>query len=249
MEFIATAGTSWCRQAPDTLSHGGQRVDRLLIVGVDTVLGANLAAWLANRRRVTGVTWEHGLTIEGIETIEGDFAAAPSSSWMSAEQPDWVVFCGPGAESSWSSSGSLPQREWAETAAAWARAAREWQAEFTLVSSDAVFTGPWMFHRETGSCYCGSPAARMLRGIEKATLEANPQSLIVRTNVFGWSTHPERPGLVESIIDSLSNDQPLQVDCLCHATPILATDLAEILDSARQQKLTGVYHVGGGERI
>lgn len=224
-------------------------MDRLLIAGVDTVLGANLGAWLANRCHVTGLSWNHELSIDGCEMIESDSPTTPPAAWISNEQPDWVVFCGPGAESCWNSTGAPARGEWAVAAANWARTAADWKAEFTLMSADAVFTGPWMFHRETGSCFCESPAAKALRAIEQATVDANPHSLIVRTNVFGWSPVPERPGLAERILDALASEQPLQLDCLRHATPILATDLAEILDAARQQKLSGIYHIGGGERI
>jgi len=34
-----------------------------------------------------------------------------------------------------------------------------------------------------------------------------------------------------------------------HSTPILATDFAEILERAYQQKLRGTYHLAGAERI
>ncbi len=225
-------------------------MDKLLIAGVDTVVGANLAAWLGGRYQVAGLSWESSLSIEGCEIELCRSSRDNPAAWLSNGQPDWIVFCGPGAESSWDEESSFSTRsDWQEIAATWARAAKEWNAEFTLVSSDAVFTGPWMFHRETGSCFCDTPTARLLRNIEQSVIEANPQALIVRTNAFGWSPVEHRPGLAERIVETLANGQELRLDCLRHATPILATDLADVLDEARQQKLAGIYHVGGGERI
>ncbi|MCY2967942.1 MAG: sugar nucleotide-binding protein [Planctomycetota bacterium] len=225
-------------------------MDKLLIAGVDTVVGANLAAWLGGRYEVTGLSWESSLSIEGCEIELCRSGRDNPAAWLSNGQPDWIVFCGPGAESSWDEEPSLSTRaDWQGIAGTWARAAKEWNAEFTLVSSDAVFTGPWMFHRENGSCFCDTPTARLLRNIEQSVIEANPQALIVRTNAFGWSPREDRPGLAERIVETLANGQELRLDCLRHATPILATDLADVLDEARQQKLAGIYHVGGGERI
>ena len=230
--------------------HGGLRVDRLLIAGVDSVVGANLAAWWGGRRPVTGLCWQHPLAIDGCE-IEGPASPLQSAaSRLLASQPDWVVFCGPGAVSSWNEQRpDWNSCDWSRAAAAWAEAAREWGAEFTLISSDAVFTGPWMFHRETGTCFCDSPEARLLRQTEQAVLTANPQALVVRTNAFGWAPLTELAGLPEQVIETLTNDGQLRLDCQRHATPILVTELAGVLEEAHLKKLAGIHHIGGGERV
>jgi len=226
------------------------RVDRLLIAGVDTVVGANLAAAWGGRRQVTGLCWEHSLSVEGCN-IEGPASPEhPPTSRLLGSQPDWVVFCGPSAVSSWNEQRpDWNSCDWARAAAQWAEAARDWGAEFTLISSDAVFTGPWMFHRETGNCFCDSHEARLLRQTEQAVLDANPQSLIVRTNAYGWAPLPELAGLPELVVETLSNEGELRLDCQRHATPLLVADLAVVLDEAQQRKLAGVYHIGGGERV
>lgn len=232
-----------------TPEHGGFRVDKLLIAGVDTLVGANMAAWLAGKRQVSGACWKSPFAIEGCDfSVIG--ARESPLAWISREQPDGVVFCGPGADSSWGpDSGLFSAGDWSARASEWATAAAKWNADFTLISSDAIFTGPWMFHRETGNCFCDTPRARTLRSIEQSVLEANSDALVIRTNAFGWSPFHDRPGFVEHVLDALSMEQPVPLDCLRHATPILATDLADIVDEARIQKLSGIYHVGGGERI
>jgi dTDP-4-dehydrorhamnose reductase len=230
--------------------HGGLRVDRLLIAGVDSVVGANLAVLWGGRRPVTGLCWQHPLAIEGCEVEGPTSPLQPAAARMLASQPDWVVFCGPGSVSSWNEQRpDWSSCDWPRAAAEWAEAAREWGAEFTLISSDAVFTGPWMFHRETGACFCDSAEARLLRQTEQAVLTANPQALVVRTNAFGWAPLPELAGLPEQIVDTLTNDGHLRLDCQRHATPILVTDLAGVLEEAHVKKLAGIHHIGGGERV
>jgi dTDP-4-dehydrorhamnose reductase len=76
-----------------------------------------------------------------------------------------------------------------------------------------------------------------------------PRTLVVRTNVFGWSPLPQAPGLVERLLSQGEDDTALPLDCVRHATPILATDLVEILEQAYGRRLQGVYHIGGAERV
>lgn len=226
-------------------------MDKLLVAGIDTILGANLAAWLGNRYEIIGLSFGEPISIAGCRTATCEETSADDAhQWIASERPQWVVHCGPAAQSTWNVPESpLPRPEHVAAAAAWARTAHEFQCEFTAVSSDGIFTGPWMFHRENGTCYCESPAAQIIRLIEKEVLEAGPNTLLVRTNVFGWSPLSDTPGLTETILKAIEENQPLALDCTRHATPILATDFADVLDQAYRQKLRGVYHLAGGERV
>lgn len=226
-------------------------MDKLLVAGIDTVLGANLAAWLANRYHVVGLSFSEPIQIAGCETAacQADSAEA-AHRWIASERPQWVVHCGPAARSTWSLPvGPALRPDAVQATGYWARAANECGCEFTLISSDAVFTGPWMFHRENGACYCDSAPARIIRMIEREAADNCPNTLLIRTNVFGWAPTSATSGLVETILDSLQNGRSLSLDCMRHATPILATDFAEVLDRAYEQKLHGVYHLAGGERV
>lgn len=226
-------------------------MNKLLIAGVDTIVGANLAAWLAPRYQVLGLSWGEVLTIAGCETAACDeHSTEAPRQWIASERPQWVVYCGPGARSTWSlPAAPLPHHETVGVAGAWAKAAQEFGCELTVISSDAVFTGPWMFHRENGACYCESNPARVLRMIEKEVTEVYAKTLLVRTNVYGWSPEPAAPGLVETVLQAVEEGRPIALDCMRHGTPILATDFAETLDLAYQKKLQGTYHLSGGERI
>jgi len=226
-------------------------VDKLLVAGIDTIVGANLAAWLAHRYQVIGLSWRGALAIAGCETAVCDPDSADAArDWVASERPQWVIHCGTPAESVWNlPAPPHPRPEAVSVAGAWARAAQEFTSEFCLVSSDAIFTGPWMFHRENGTCYCDSTPSRILRLLENEVVTVNPQTLLIRTNVFGWSPSAAAPGLVDTIVSSLQEGQPLALDCMRHATPILATDFADVLDHAYQQKLRGVHHLAGAERI
>ncbi|MBI3861497.1 MAG: sugar nucleotide-binding protein, partial [Planctomycetia bacterium] len=140
-------------------------MDKLLVAGIDTILGANLAAWLANRFQVVGLSWKGPVSIAGCETATCDPDSPEAAHhWVAMERPQWIVHCGTPAQSVWNiPAPPLPKPEAVYVAGTWARAAQEFGCELTVVSSDAIFTGPWMFHRANGTCYCDSTPARILR--------------------------------------------------------------------------------------
>jgi dTDP-4-dehydrorhamnose reductase len=190
------------------------------------------------------------IDIAGCETSGCCGDADSVRQCVASHRPNWIVFCGPAAQSAWSvPDGSHLHPESAAAVRPWACAAAEFGCEFTLVSSDAVFTGPWMFHREHSGSFCDSHPARVLRLIEKEVAASNPDSLIIRTHVFGWAPSGGTSSFVNSVFESLRNEIPLELDCTAHATPILATDFAGILAKAYGQRLRGLFHLGGGERI
>ena len=44
-------------------------------------------------------------------------------------------------------------------------------------------------------------------------------------------------------------NRALELDPICHGTPILASDLADYLAPALDDELTGVFHIAGAERV
>ncbi len=231
--------------------QGGNSVDTILIVGIDSVVGGNLAATISEQHRVVGLTIS--TPIAGIDGCEITPCPGPSlegiRQCIAATQPSSIVHCGPASDSAWQ-----PQTKARLTtvdvsaAGNWARAASESGAHFTLVSSDAVFTGPWMFHTEESTSFCSSESAEIIRAIENETFQRNPNALVVRSNAYGWSPLANGAGWIESLMAQLDGQSCETVDCLGHATPILATDLATILEKCLQTRLEGLFHAAGAER-
>lgn len=223
---------------------------KLLVAGIDSVVGANVAAELANRFDIVGISFSHPISILGCRTaVCPSYDADAIRGWVAGEQPDWLIYCGPASHSSWSLEDCDPPGEEAISAIdSWARAAEASDCELTVISSDGVFRGPWMFHDEETEHYCDSSAARTIREIEQHASDICANTLIVRTNAYGWSPSQETPGLIETILGALERGDHCKLDCIRHATPILANDLAEILERAFHERLRGVYHIPGAER-
>lgn len=220
----------------------------ILIVGIETVVGANLAATWADRARVIGLSALPEIHVSGCETFHCDRSNGDTvRKWLNQTQASHVVYCGNAARSVWES----PAKSLDNSAAgAWAAGTAEAGIHFTLISSDAIFTGPWMFHDENTEALCNSAEAKSIRTTEDHVREVCPKSLIVRTNAFGWSpVGTTGGGWIESVLTALENNRPIDLDPISHATPILASDLADYLEAALEDELTGVFHIAGAERV
>lgn len=222
-------------------------MDKFLIIGVDTIAGANLALTLAEKYEVA--TWHPEDKFDIVNCDALDPADAPHRIVEEAAA-DWVIYCGPAANSAWdpATTGKIDET-CVEGARSWAKACADHDARFLMISSDAVFTGPWMFHDEGCVGLCQSAEANAIRAAEEAVLEEIPSALIIRTNAYGWSADPTRSGWIENLIGEVEVNRFVQQDSIRHATPILATDLAAILERACLENLSGTYHVAGAERI
>lgn len=217
-----------------------------LIVGIESVVGANLAASWCGQTRVVGVSAGSNISLPGCEraTLERGNADAISNC-LQQTRASHVIFCGSAARSFWQRAGKGFENS---EAVLWATATAQEKRHFTLISSDAVFTGPWMFHDEDSTATCPSSEATEIRQAETRVRETSDKSLIVRTNAFGWSTSGSK-GWLESLLSAMENNQPLELDPINHATPILASDLADYLDPALDDELTGLFHIAGAERV
>lgn len=225
-------------------------METILVAGADSVVGANFAATLSSRQPVVGVAFQD-TQISGCD-IELCRGAAKDAVQRLVQRvsPQRIVYCGAGAQSCWEPSRELNDAELAR-ATAWLEAAEACGAHWTLISSDGVFTGPWMFHSESSQSGCQSAEANLLREIEGQTMARRPEALIVRTHAFGWTPIGEhnRDGWLERLLDNLDGGAACPLDGVRHASPILATDLVEVVQKAWQSGLAGVYHIAGAERI
>ena len=222
-------------------------MDSILVVGTDTVVGANLAAyWAGSGRTVTG--WSRPATATDVAADDLPSGPTPlqaARKVVTDAAPTQILFCGAASESAWFAPNVTVADE--NHLRVWARAARESGCGFTYISSDAVFSGPWIFHGEESSHHCESESGLRLRSMEELLQRVMPEALIVRTHVFGWSPAGDA-GAVETLLRQLRTGEA-DADPIPHASPMLATDLAEILDRAHEEHLSGVLHIAGAERV
>lgn len=223
-------------------------MDKVLVTGVDEFLGANVALALAGRCQVGGVS-DRGLAPEGCRALECELTdCAALSNRLAEERPRWVVHCGPLARPSW---------DWAELPAPDAEreldqvkhlllATRRCGAKLAVVSTDALFAGPRMFHGEDARPSAEGPIASAAWAVEQAL--AGTEALVVRTHAFGFGPAGSEANYAERLWTALSQGEACEVDAERHATPILASDLGELIYRAMQLELRGVIQIAGAER-
>jgi len=222
-------------------------VSKFLVVGVETIVGANVAASFADKHAVTTWAAQPGYEIANCDAL--DCRLSPSDAVSSCDA-EFLIYCGSGSRSSWEpQTKGLINDTCLVDLQLWANAASAAGMQFVMVSSDAVFTSPWLFHDEESHGLCGSYQAQVIRAAEDHLQEISPQALILRTNVFGWSPDGEQSGWIETLLKTVQTRRIVQQDHIRHSSPMLATDFADILERACQEGLTGVYHVAGAERI
>ncbi len=221
-------------------------MNKVLVAGIDSVVGGNLAICLARGNSVTGVSLAESISFSGCE-IESPVGSNPDAihQLVQRTKPDRVVFCGAGARTGWE--GNDVSQADVSLARTWIQATRQAEAHLTLFSSGAIFTGPWMFHSENSQSYCSSDAAESLCAVESAAADTCPDSLIVRTHAFGWQPGG-KTGWLETLLEQLEKGQSAGLDCFRYASPILASDLAEIVSRSWAAGLSGTYHIAGAER-
>lgn len=221
---------------------------RLLVVGAESAVGANIAVEAAHRHQVLALTANRRVNLEGCQMLPQD--GTSPAELLSEIQPDAVIHCGPASRSAWESAAHPPLDESVPAdAAEWATASNDHDCHLTFLSSDAIFTGPWMFHDEQSECRCPSPEAALVRDAEARVARCCPRALIIRTNAYGWAPAGTANGWIEQILIDLERRSLQGYDYIRHATPILATDLADILLRAIAEDLSGIHHVAGAERV
>ncbi len=221
---------------------------KLLVTGVDGMVGANLALSLANRFDVLGLFERHPVSLPGCRTAAWEPAAA--ADWagrIRRARPRWIIHCGPMAAGSWDVPQECPDgAQEAGICALLAKLSGEVGGRLTVISTDAVFAGPRLFHDETAPATSRRAFARAAGQAEQA-LEGTA-ALVVRTHAYGWSPVGAPPGFAERVWQSAVEAVPARFDPDRHATPILAGTLAELLWLAYRRGLEGRYHITGAER-
>ena len=226
-------------------------MNTILIVGIDSAVGANLAATLTGRFHVVGIARHRSIALAGVELVPDPLTSARAAlEILSTTDPAQVVLCGTASLSCWTPEASR-FNEAKETAVArcWAEAARDFGTRLTVISSDAIFRGPWMFHDEHSDSFCTSAPARAIRRCEAVLAKRCPSTLIVRTNAYGWSPFGGEGGWFEGLIADLESETPVSADFMRHSTPIPATCLAGLLVATWETEATGVLHIAGSERV
>lgn len=217
---------------------------RILITGASGLLGINLALEAADGHTVIGQVNAHLLKTERFTIFQTDLLAPHAVERMlDFAQPDWVIHCA--AMANLDACEADPARAHqlnTELPRQLAHHVARGGARLLHVSTDAVFDGAHGNYREEDTPNPLSVYAKTKLAGEQAVLEANPNAIVARINIFGWSLSGKR-SLAEFFLYNLKEGKAVNGFTDVYFCPLLANDLAHIFLNMLERNLRGVYHV------
>ncbi len=223
---------------------------RILITGASGLLGLNLALEVASGHTVFGLVNQHGLRTQAFTVLHADLLQPGAiQTVLDQSQPDWVIHCA--ALANVDACEENPQQAEqlnSEVPAKLARLVARGGARLVHISTDAVFDGKRGGYTEDDPPNPLSVYAQTKLAGERLVAQANPDAIIARVNLFGWSSTGRR-SLGEFFFNNLRASQTVMGFTDVFFCPLLANDLAQILIQMLEKRLSGLYHVVSRECI
>ncbi|MFN2195871.1 MAG: SDR family oxidoreductase [Anaerolineales bacterium] len=217
----------------------------ILVTGASGLLGLNLALEAAAAgHTVTGVHNRRPLYAREFKTLQADLLEPDAlEHLLEHTQPDWVIHCAALANvDACEEDPGLAQRLNADVPAKLAQLVARGGARLVHISTDAVFDGERGNYAETDAPHPLSVYARSKLAGEQAVAAANPQAVIARVNLFGWSLTGQR-SLAEFFVNNLQAGRKVFGFTDVFFCPLLVNDIAYLLLRMLELKLSGLYHV------
>lgn len=217
---------------------------RILITGASGLLGLNLALEAADQHMVYGQVNSNAIKTEAFTVLQTNLLEPGAVEQMLAEsQPNWVIHCAALANlESCEKNPELARELNTEIPQKLAEQCRNGGARLLHVSTDAVFDGATGGYTEEDVPNPLSTYAHTKLAAEHAVAAANPDAIIARVNLFGWSLHGRR-SLAEFFVNNLSAGNPVMGFTDVFFSPFLVNDIAHFFIRMLEKKLTGLYHV------
>ena len=133
-------------------------------------------------------------------------------------------------------------------AANMALAAKATGSKFVQISTDHLFDGTKPLRSETDQPSPANHYGKTKWQAEKVVAETLAESLIIRTNFFGWGPS-YRPSFSDWILGALENGQPVNMFTDAYYTPVYMPNLIEAVHALFAAGQSGVFNIVGGERL
>lgn len=224
---------------------------RILVTGASGLLGLNLALEAASIQKdgraehtVFGVANRHKLAAPGFEVFQADLLTPGTlESLIERTEPDWIINCAALAVvDECESNPDLAEKLNVEVPRKLATIVARGGARLVHVSTDSVFDGLRGDYTEQDTPNPLNVYARTKLASERAVADADPQAIIARVNLFGWSLSGKR-SLAEWFFNNLSHGIPVLGFTDVYFCPLLVNDLAQVLLHMASAGLSGLYHV------
>jgi dTDP-4-dehydrorhamnose reductase len=222
---------------------------RILVTGASGLLGANVALEAAAKgHTVFGVGNRSPLNTENFTVLMANLLnAGELARVLEQTQPDWVINCAALANlEDCEKDPELARLINSELPGILAETCRKGGARLLHVSTDAVFDGQKGDYTEADEPNPLNVYAQSKLDGERAVVDANPNALIARVNLFGFSPSGKR-SLAEFFLYNLMANKPVKGFTDVFFCPMLVNTIAHIFFKMLARELTGLYHVFSAE--
>jgi dTDP-4-dehydrorhamnose reductase len=221
---------------------------RILVTGASGLLGLNLALEASQEHEVFGSVNRNLIQTTDFTVLQSDLTVPGALEELMDEcQPEWVINCAALANlDACEANPVLAKQLNSELPEKLANYVAKGGARLVHISTDAVFDGKLGDYSELDEPNPLSLYARTKLKGEQAVLTANPQAIVARVNLFGWSATGTR-SLAEWFFNNLSMGKKMMGFTDIFFCPLLANDLAKLLLKLLNSGAQGIYHVVSSE--
>ena len=129
-----------------------------------------------------------------------------------------------------------------------AKVCNEKGVKLVHISTDHLFSGEKSNLTEEADVSPVNIYGRTKAKAEEILFRDFPETLIIRTNFFGWGP-PHRSSFSDYIINNLRKNRRLNLFCDVFFTPIISVELVKIIHCLIGLDATGIFNVSSNERV
>lgn len=217
-----------------------------LIVGGSGQLGANFVASRTDDEQLVATFCRHPLRLAGSEWRGLDLTEAAAARLIREERPQVVLFAA--AQTEVDRCETHPKEAQQVNALgprSVAQCCHEMGARFIHISTDSVFDGEGPFSEEDRPSPVNAYARSKVEG-EQMVLEAHPEALVLRLNIFGWSPG-SKPSYAEWLLRHFRGGQSCPVLSDVQFNPLLATTICAVIRELARTRAAGILHLGNAD--
>ena len=221
---------------------------RILVTGASGLLGLNMALEASQQHEVFGSVNSNVIQTTAFTVIQSDLTVPGALEKLIDEsQPEWVINCAALANlEACEANPALAEKLNSELPEKLANYVAKGGARLVHISTDAVFDGKHGGYTEEDQPNPLSLYARTKLKGEQVVLAANPQAIVARVNLFGWSLSGKR-SLAEWFFNNLSAENSIMGFTDVYFCPLLTNDLAKILLKMLDISAQGLFHIVSSE--
>ena len=222
---------------------------RIFVTGVSGLLGLNIAAHIRSYHDIKGSYYSHPVRMLNVSTVKMNLDAVEMRKIIADFNPNLVIntialtnieFCERNPEYAHTINVLSAQNI--------ATISHNIGAKLVHISTDHIFNGSNSWNTEQTPASPVNVYADTKLSSETAVLKSCSDALIVRTNFFGCGTSV-RESFSDWVINGLSSRTHMNMFNDVYFTPILVNDLIDIILNLVNINATGIYHIGGSDRI